>query len=68
MSTSEIDVRVFTVDTVTVVNCGDWRLFLYQNGRVCLFHRTLDPFEYDDLSADYPEVVAELRTLIEQSV
>jgi arylsulfatase A-like enzyme len=49
-----------------VVRFGDWKLQVSENpNRVWLFNLRDDPMEQRDLSAQYPERVAELRAMIE---
>ncbi|MBY0568779.1 MAG: sulfatase-like hydrolase/transferase [Hyphomonadaceae bacterium] len=49
-----------------VVRAGDWKLQVSENpNRVWLFNLRDDPTEQRDLSAQYPERVAELRAMIE---
>lgn len=49
-----------------VVRAGDWKLQVSENpDRMWLFNLRDDPTEQRDLSAQYPERVAELRAMIE---
>jgi arylsulfatase A-like enzyme len=61
------DVLFWRSGPYRVVRAGDWKLQVSETpNRVWLFNLRADPYEQNDLSAQEPQRVAELRALIER--